>query len=59
MTTHSRTSQLCLEIRISAGSGDWLELENAHGKIWRREPTELPDKLSTASTHHSGTSCPN
>ena len=46
---HEKTSELCLEIRVSAGAGDPIELENADGKIWRREPTELPETLSSAS----------
>ena len=49
MTTHGRTSELCLEIRVSSGAGDPIEFENADGRTWRRKPTELPKQLSAAA----------
>lgn len=49
MSTNGRISELCLEIRVSAGAGDPNVLDNAEGRSWRQVPAELPERLSAAS----------
>ncbi len=49
MTVLGRVSKLCLVIRVSSGSGDPTEVENADGTVWRHQPPRLPDRLSSSA----------
>ncbi len=41
-----RTSTLCLEVRLSSGTGDPTEFQTADGEVWRYEPEQVPQNAS-------------
>ncbi|MCP4661600.1 MAG: CHAT domain-containing protein [bacterium] len=49
MTIPAKTSELCLEIRLAARTGDATELETSDGRIFRQEAGDLSDRWSTAA----------